>query len=137
MKRAFICLLAMLTIFACSCENNDGDNSELAGTNWRLEGWSASSLDPSQFTITAAFDDATISGTSAVNSYSGTYLATSNGDFSVGTLAMTEMAGPEDAMRAEGLYFSLLKQARKYTRNGTTLTLLDENKNELLIFDET
>ena len=110
MKRAFICLLAMLTIFACSCENNDGDNSELAGTNWRLEGWSASSLDPSQFTITAAFDDATISGTSAVNSYSGTYSAASNGDFSVGTLAMTEMAGPEERCELRDFTFHLLNK---------------------------
>jgi heat shock protein HslJ len=77
-----------------------------------------------------------ISGTAAVNSYSGIYSAKPNGDFSVGELTITEMAGSEDEMRAEGIYLSLLQQASKYTLNETTLTLLDGNMNELLIFGE-
>ena len=106
----------------------------LAETDWRLTSWSVRSLDPSQFTIMVAFDDSQIFGTSAVNSYSGTYSAKMSGDFSVGELQSTQMAGSDDAMHAERIYFELLKQARKYTVNETTLTLLDNSNNALLVF---
>ena len=41
----------------------------VAGTSWRLAAWSASSLDPADFTLTAAFADGQISGRSAVISW--------------------------------------------------------------------
>ena len=47
---------------------------------------------------------------------------------------MTEMAGPEPAMRAEQIYLTLLAQARKYDRTAGRLVLLDANGNELLVF---
>ena len=110
------------------------EGSLLEGTAWRLEGWSVSSLYPGDFEITAAFKDGQISGKAAVNSYSGPYTAGSTGDFSVGALSRTEMAGPEPAMRAESIYFELLEQARSYRQSGDQLSLLDANGNELLIF---
>ncbi len=116
----------------------------LDGTSWRLTGWTLSSLAPDQFTITASFSRGRISGSSAVNTYGGTYSARSEdssagsrGAFSVGRLASTEMAGPEAAMRAEGAYITLLQQARSYKRAGDTLTLYDANGNESLIFART
>jgi heat shock protein HslJ len=110
------------------------EESRLDGTAWRLEGWSVSSLYPGDFDITAAFKDGQISGKSAVNSYSGPYTAGSSGDFSAGPLTYTEMAGPEPAMRAEGLYFELLDRARSYLVGDGRLTLRDANGNELLVF---
>lgn len=104
------------------------------GTTWRLTGWTVSSLDPAAFTITAAFADGRISGRSAVNSYSGPYRTGSDGAFSVGQLASTQMAGPEPAMRAEHAYLTLLQQARTYSRTGRTLTLFDAHGNESLVF---
>lgn len=87
-----------------------------------------------QFTITASFDDSRVSGMSVINSYGGIYSSTRDGDFKVADLQSTLMAGPADAMRAEAIYFDLLKQVSKCTLNNTTLTLLDSNNNELLIF---
>jgi inhibitor of cysteine peptidase len=106
----------------------------LDGTVWSLEGWSISSLYPGDFEITASFKDGRISGKAAVNSYSGPYSAGPGGEFTVGELASTLMAGPEPAMRAERLYFELLRQARLYHMIDGRLTLLDANGNELLIF---
>jgi heat shock protein HslJ len=136
MKKLMVLLLiSALAIFVFTgCESLIPNEGELAGTEWRLSAWSESSLDPSQFTITADFDESHISGTSAVNYYSGPYMATPNRIFSVGQLQMTLMGGSEEAMRAESTYFELLGQACKFTVNQTTLTLLGAFNNELLIF---
>jgi heat shock protein HslJ len=134
MMNVLISMLIALSIFATGCGHDDGNSNVLAGTDWRLTAWSTGSLDPSQFAITVAFDDSQISGTSAVNSYGGTYSANMNGDFSVGELQSTLMAGSDEAMHAERIYFELLEQARKYTVNKTTLTLLDGGNNALLVF---
>ncbi|OFW58666.1 MAG: hypothetical protein A2133_08075 [Actinobacteria bacterium RBG_16_64_13] len=106
----------------------------LDDTAWRLEGWSVSSLDPRDFLMTAVFTDGHLSGKAAVNLYGGPYFATAGGDFSVGAIISTKIAGPEPAMRAERLYFELLQQVRHYQMSGDRLTLLDANNNELLIF---
>jgi heat shock protein HslJ len=111
-----------------------GAAAGLNGTHWRLAGWSVSSLDPAQFTITADFADGHIGGTSAVNSYGGPYAAGSDGSFSVGELAQTQMAGPEPAMRAESAYMTLLGDAASYTIGDGTLVLYDANGNQSLIF---
>ncbi len=127
---AFAALVATaLTLTACA------DSAALDGTSWRLAGWSASSLDPQAFTITAQFDDGRIGGTSAVNSYGGEYTTESGGAFAVGEIAQTLMAGPDDAMRAESIYHELLRTAESYRLDNTTLTLFDGNGNELLIFE--
>ena len=136
MKKLMVLLLILaLAIFVfAGCESLIPGEGELAGTEWRLSAWSDSSIDPSQFTITADFSASHISGTSAVNYYSGPYGATASHLFSVGELQMTLMGGSEEAMRAESTYFELLWQACKFTVNQTTLTLLDAFNNELLIF---
>lgn len=118
-----------LALAACA------DSAALDGTSWRLVGWSLSSLDPQQFTITAQFDEGRIGGTSAVNSYGGDYSTGSGGAFSVGEIAQTLMAGPEEDMRAEAAYHELLRAAQSYRLDDTTLTLFDGNGNESLVFE--
>lgn len=137
MRRVLVSLCCAAIVLACGCESNDsggGSGGRLAGTRWRLSAWSATSQDPSHFTITADFDAERISGTSAVNSYGGAYTATSSGRFSVGALQSTLMGGSEEAMRAESTYFELLGKARKYTVTRSTLTLLDDGNAGLLTF---
>ena len=121
----------LLPAFASGCSRAD---DPLAGTQWRLTGWTLSSLSPAGFTITAAFADGRISGRSAVNSYGGPYEVGSGSSFSVGQLASTRMAGPEPAMRAEGAYMTLLAQARSYEVREDRLTLFDAGGNESLLF---
>ena len=109
------------------------DAATLEGTSWKLSAWSASSLDPAGFDITAAFADGQISGRSAVNSYSGPCSAAPNGAFSVGALASTLMAGDGNSMQAESLYHSLLAQATAWRRDGSQL-VLSAGAADLLIF---
>ena len=129
-----LALLAAL-LAAAGCGGSGGGQPTLNGTSWRLSGWSLSSLDPNAFTITAAFADGKISGTSAVNTYDGPYTEGPGDAFAVGDLVSTMMAGPEPDMRAEQAYLTLLAQAKSYMLKGGGLTLFDENGNESLIFE--
>lgn len=134
----WVMIVGMVCALMAGCENSHGDGISggiLAGTKWRLATWSASFSGPSQFTITADFSESQISGTSAVNSYSGLYTATADGRFAVSELQSTLMGGSEEAMHAESLYFDLLRQVSKYAVTGATLTLKDENNHDTLIFN--
>ncbi len=114
--------------------DTDSEANTLEGTRWKLAAWSASSLDPARFDITANFAGGQISGHSAVNSYSGDYAATAEGVFSTGALAATLMAGEPDAMQAESLYLALLQQARRWRSTGGQL-ILSGGTQDLLIFN--
>jgi heat shock protein HslJ len=131
---ALATLAISVALLAAACGSSGSASPTLDGTAWRLTGWSLSSLDPNQFTITAAFADGKISGSSAVNTYGGPYTAGPGDAFSVGDLASTMMAGPEPDMRAEGAYLTLLAQAKSYKVDAGVLTLFDANGNESLIF---
>lgn len=123
-------VVALGAVAGCSSAAADPLNK----TQWRLTGWSVDSIDPSSVTITAKFADGQISGNSGVNSYGGSYTVGPGGSIALGPLAMTEMAGPEPAMRAEAAYQTLLAQARSFRLSGTALILLDAGGNESLIF---
>ena len=125
--------MALLAAFGCGGSGRKA--ATLDGTAWRLTGWSLSSLDPNDFTITAEFADGKISGKSAVNSYFGPYTEGPGDAFSVGDVAGTMMAGPEPDMRAEGAYLTLLSEAKSYKLEGAGLMLFDQNGNESLIFE--
>ena len=132
---AALIALALIAAVAAGC---GGESSpSLEGTAWKLTDWSVSSQDPSDFTITAAFKDGRIGGTSAVNSYGGPYTAGDDGSFSVSELASTMMAGPEADMQAEKTYMTLLAVAKEFRVDGETLTLLDGDGGESLIFTAT
>ena len=100
---------SFVAVVGCS-----GGGSSLEGTEWKLTGWTLSSLDPADFTITANFADGNISGSSGVNTYNGGVKVGPGEAFAVGTIATTLMAGPDDAMRAEGAYTTLLGQAKSF-----------------------
>jgi heat shock protein HslJ len=121
---------SLLVLTGCS-----EDQNPLTGTEWNLSGWSLSSLNPLDFTITAKFTKEEISGNSGVNNYSGPYKLGANGAFSVGQIAGTLMAGPEPAMRAEGAYMKLLGQASSYKVVDGKLIIYDKGGNESLIFE--
>lgn len=131
---AFLALAAgALAAIVLAC-GSGGGTPKLDGTSWKLTGWSVSSQDPSQFTITADFAGGKISGRSAVNTYTGPYTVGPGDAFSVGKLASTMMAGPEADMQAETTYLQLLEAAKSVKVDGTTLTLYDSGGNESLIY---
>lgn len=138
MRKLLVLLLLpfVVTFTFTGCEDLIPGSNLLSGTQWILSAWSDNSLDPSTFTITANFDESTISGTSAINSYSGSYVATTSNHFSVEELQMTLMGGSEEAMQAESIYFQLLQEACQYAVSQTALTLSDAYGNELLIFSK-
>ncbi len=126
---------AALVVAGCGSSGGDsGSAPSLEGTSWHLTGWSVSSQDPADFTITAQFADGKIGGKSAVNTYGGPYESGEDGSFSVGDLASTMMAGPEPDMQAETTYLELLGATTSYSVEGETLTLSDAEGNESLIF---
>lgn len=137
-------LLLVAVVVATGCGGSgDGDGGDggattsaaaLEGTSWRLTGWSVSSKDPNDFTITAQFADGRIGGTSAVNQYGGPYTADDDGAFSVGELVSTMMAGPEADMDAEQAYLELLAQVEEFALDGDELTLSGGSGNIALIF---
>jgi len=130
-------LLAIGLIAAVAAGCGGESSPSLEGTSWKLTGWSVSSQDPNDFTITAEFKDGRIGGTSAVNSYGGPYTTGGDGSFSVGELASTMMAGPEPDMQAETTYMALLAAAKEFRVDGETLTLLDGDGGESLIYAAT
>ena len=127
-----VALLVVGSVSACGVLGNP-----LEGTKWKLTSWTVSSVDLATITITAAFDGGRISGNSGVNTYGGTCSVGPGKAFSVGSLAVTEMAGPEPAMRSETAYLTLLAQAKSYAVAGGQLTLYDAGGNESLVFDST
>lgn len=120
------CLVAFLTL----------GGSGLEGTSWRLMSWAEPEIDPADFTITASFASGKISGTAAVNSYSGE-CAVGGIKFSPGAIARTEMAGEPEAMAAESVYFELLQQAETYVVDGDRLSINGASGTTLLEFART
>lgn len=131
---AIVCVVGTLLTVAVGCSSGGGT---LEGPGWKLTGWSVSSLDPAEFTITATFADGQISGNSAVNTYGGSYKTGPGDAFKVGEIASTLMASEEPAMRAESAYMTLLQDARSFSLTDGELTLYDEGGNESLIFAAT
>ncbi|HUK77913.1 MAG TPA: META domain-containing protein [Thermoleophilia bacterium] len=127
-------VLLAVVLGTAGCWSAGGDTHALDGTSWRLTGWTLSSLDPHDFTITAKFADGRISGSSGVNAYGGPYSAGPGAAFSVGDLAVTAMGGSGPAMRAEQTFLTLLGAVRSFEESGSRLTLFDEHGNASLVF---
>jgi len=128
---AFIVIaVSFIALAGCKLATN-----QMGEAQWKLVGWSISSINPADVTITAKFEDGQISGSGGVNSYGGPCQLGPGDAFSAGPLAATAMAGPEPAMRAEAAYFTLLGEARFYTMADGKLMLYDQGKNESLIFE--
>lgn len=122
-----------LTVDVRAAVGDSPSTASLENSRWKLAAWSAGSLDPADFDITAEFADDRIGGRAAVNSYGGDYSAAADGRFSVGALAMTEMAGEPAAMQAESRYLSLLAQADRW-RVAQAQLVLSAAAQDLLIF---
>jgi heat shock protein HslJ len=136
MRWMILIAIAGLLAMGCGTPSGNSDDQRLADTQWLLTAWSASSLEAADYLITADFGKSDISGRSAVNAYGGPYTLLRGGSISIGDLQATLMGGPEDAMRAELLYFELLSQVRKYSLTETNLTMMNEGNQELLVFQK-
>lgn len=131
----FVGLILLGTVLGTAgCWGFGSDTHMLDGSAWRLTGWTLSSLEPKDFTITAKFAAGKISGTSAVNAYGGPYTAGPGNAFSVGELAVTAMGGTGPDMKAEQTYLTLLGGVKSFKRSDGRLTLFDQHGNASLVF---
>lgn len=136
-RRSFaLALLALLVAAAASgcCTASRGEGLE--GIDWRLVGSSASSTDFRVYGITARFEEGTLNGRSAVNSYTARYELTGGASLSMSDLTSTLIAGTPDAMRAEETYFTMLRAVRSWRVANGQLELRDGDGNPLLIYVE-
>jgi len=128
----FIVLTFITFLSGCGIFNNP-----LSGTEWKLVGWSISSIHSSITTITLSFDDKNLVGNGGVNSYGASYKLGLNNSITIGTISATDMASTNPEInRAESIYFILLNEVKYYELADEKLILLDEGKNQLLIFEK-
>ena len=86
---AFLIAVSLIALAGCKLAT-----SQLEDAQWKLVGWSISSINPADVTITAKFEDGQISGSGGVNSYADPCRLGSGDAFSAGQIAATTMAGP-------------------------------------------
>jgi heat shock protein HslJ len=116
------------------CGSTGGTGGKLEGIRWILKSYEskgATTKAPAGVTIDALFEGGKVGGSSGVNTYSGSY-ELSGSSLSVGKLASTMMAGPQDLMEAEQAYLAALQKTSSYSSTGESLTLLDQGGKEIL-----
>jgi heat shock protein HslJ len=130
-RLALVLAGAMLSVVLVACGSDDGgsgdggagqastDPSELVGPTWTLDeatrGAMAENADQIDADVTLTFaDDGTVSGSSACNTYSGSYEAGDDGSISLGPLASTQMACEEAIMALEANYLQTLDEASSF-----------------------
>ena len=123
MKKITIVLLFGLLLIACNSIQKSTDDL-LEGTSWELVNIQKH-LVADGITITAAFQDGAVSGSSGCNSYSGSY-ETDGKEISFGPLASTLMAcmDPDNVMEQESQFLAWLQEAQSFS----------VNQGELMIF---
>jgi heat shock protein HslJ len=126
-----VLLAATLAFASAGCATSQ---PALAGSSWDLTAWAEPTPIPSTVSITAAFDQTTVSGSSGVNTYHAQYTSSTDGSISITHVATTLMAGPAETMNAEKAFVTRLQAARGYRVDGDRLVLLDADGKDSLTF---
>lgn len=128
-------ILALAAIVLAACSPAQG----LDATSWRLETFRSPEGDMTEVlpdsVVTMDFQADQVSGISGCNNYSGPYQSTGN-DIEIGPLASTRQlcAQPEGIMEQEAAYLSALESVARYEINGDTLELMDDRREQLVVF---
>jgi heat shock protein HslJ len=128
MRSVAIVVSAVIALAACSGDGGSGtptDPDRLAGLTWQLDGPSAEALTgtPPAAAVTIRFEDGDVGGTSACNTYAGTYEAGDDGSLSFGDLGGTEMACVPSVMSLETAYLEALRGVTRFTVDAGVLRL--------------
>jgi heat shock protein HslJ len=117
----------VLLLAACSSGDDGADASALEGATWVLDAASMGSLTdtvPAEARVDLTFEAREARGTSACNSYSGSY--TVDGDqLTFGPLASTQMACDEALMDLEAAYLAALGDVSGFEVSDEGLVLSD------------
>lgn len=139
--------MVVLLPFLAACGGSSGDaqtsaaaaatgpqgGEGLSGFEWMLTSAGVDAADLPSFNLTIAFTDKDVNGFSGVNRFAGGYTATPDGTITMGPLAATMMAGPDDAMAAETAYLAALESVTGYTVTDSQLVLYVDEQ-ELLTY---
>ena len=135
MKKILLFGISILLIFSCSSTNTSAplENKDvraasfksLENTSWKLTDISGEKIITKNINgketgiITLDIADDRISGSGGVNKYFGSYTV-DDGIIKMSNVGSTKMMGPEDLMKVEEKYFSILQDI-------TNVELKDEN----------
>jgi len=131
---SLLALLMGIAVLLGGCAAK-ADTAAIEGT-WVLESFGGQTAlvpaDPAVKTeLTLKAGQATGSG--GVNSFSGTYSASSDSKISFGPLAATAMAGPPAAMTQESKFFAALEKAKRFELNSGKLVFGDPGNNTVMV----
>ena len=105
-------------------------NKEILNTEWKLVNMAGKNLG-SYENITISFSEDGISGNSGVNTYFSSYVITNN-NITIGVLSSTRMAGPDNLMKLERDFSTLIQNVRKIKlADKNTLVLTTANGKNL------
>lgn len=126
-------LAVVLVLVGCS--SGKADTSTLEGS-WVLESFGGvTAVVPADPAVTSelTLEAGQASGNGGVNSFSGTYEASSDSKISFGPLAATAMAGSPAAMDQESKFFAGLEKAKRWEIDAGKLVLGDIGNNTVMI----
>lgn len=108
----------------------------LENTEWKLSGWSISSIKADTYPMILLFDDkSNLGGNSSTNGFSAPYKIKWGNRITIDSIMSSGIASNDPKRnKAESNYFNLLKKVYYYKKEDTTLTFLDKNKQEILIY---
>ena len=105
-------------------------NKEILNTEWKLVNMAGKNLG-SYENITISFSEDGVSGNSGVNTYFSSYVITNN-NITIGVLSSTKMAGPDNLMKLERDFSTLIQNVRKIKlADKNTLVLTTANGKNL------
>ena len=105
-------------------------NKEILNTEWKLVNMAGRNLG-SYENITISFSEDGVSGNSGVNTYFSSYVITNN-NITIGVLSSTKMAGPDNLMKLERDFSTLIQNVKKIKlADKNTLVLTTANGKNL------
>lgn len=105
-------------------------SKEILNTEWKLVNMAGRNLG-SYENITISFSEDGVSGNSGVNTYFSSYVITNN-NITIGVLSSTKMAGPDNLMKLERDFSTLIQNVRKIKlADKNTLVLTTANGKNL------
>ena len=125
-----VALVALLS--GCGGEDNAPDAPTMLEGSWKLETLNGAASDPT-VPSTLSMDNGAATGNAGLNTFNGDYDAPSNGVLTFGTLASTQMAGPDNAMQQEQAFLKVLDDTKKFTTEDGALVLMDDGGARLAV----
>lgn len=125
-----VALVALLS--GCGGEDNAPNAPTMLQGSWKLETLGGSAADPA-VPSTLSFDEGKVTGNAGVNTFNGDYDAPSDGELTIGPLASTMMAGPDNAMQQEAAFLEALNDTRAFTTEDGALILMDDSEAKLAV----